>query len=54
MRYLKKYNEYNSSSNVIEDIKDILLELQDAGYSVEVYQNQMMFINGMRYLSVKN
>lgn len=37
MKYLKAINEYNSDS-LIEDLKDISLELDDVGYSADVYK----------------
>jgi hypothetical protein len=42
MRYLKTYESYNDNINydiIIDDIKDICLELSDDGFSIEVSFN---------------
>ncbi len=36
MKYLKRYNESFNPEQIILDVKDILLELKDSGFEVEV------------------
>ncbi len=50
MKHLKKYNE-NIENSTIEDIKDILLELEDEGFKVD-YSN-LKDIKGEDSISIK-
>lgn len=45
MKYLKKFNESESHniSDIINDIKDIFIELEDDGYNIKVITKDVLF-----------